>query len=102
MQLDHGQSQLVADGSTQRIDMPGAPWTACLFPAAGATATVQISATPLHIGGIPVPEGDMRWVDLQTNIAEPTSVTFPGPVMAVRVLATGGDVTLDFIDSETC
>lgn len=100
MQVDHGQSQVISAGTTIRIEMPGAPWTACVFPDAGATASIQISATPLFNAGQPMAEEEMRWVDLQTNLSEQTAVTYPGPVTAVRVSAIGGEVTLDFIDSE--
>jgi integral membrane sensor domain MASE1 len=101
MRIDHGQSHLIAAGSAVGIVMPGTPWTVCVFPAAGATASVQITATPLFNAEVAVLENDLRWVDLQTNLSDPTAITYPGPVTALRVSAAGGDVTLDFIDSET-
>lgn len=91
MRLDAGATETVADGNTTILVLARSPWSVFVHPGAGATANVEISATPT------AELASARWITLESNLATPTAMTHPGPVTAVRVTASGGDVVVDWI-----
>lgn len=72
-----------------------APWSVAVFPGAGATASVEISASsPASIAADPA---SARWVELETGITDESFVAFPGPATALRLKSSGGETVFEVL-----
>lgn len=72
-----------------------APFTVAVHPTPGASATIEVCATPTALLRADPQAG--RWVVLETGITAPTLVTFPGPVTGLRLSSTGADTVFEVV-----
>lgn len=72
-----------------------APWSVAVFPGAGATAKVEISASsPALIASDP---GSARWIELEAALTDDTFVAFPSPATGLRVSSSVGATVVEVV-----
>jgi len=92
---DTGRSFTVAAGEAALIDRIRAPWSVAVHPDVGATASIEVTATPTaQLRSAPE---TANWIELEAGITDPTLVTFPGPVTAIRIASSGGATVFEYV-----
>lgn len=85
--------ETVPSGESRVFQLPlASPASVAVHPAEGATATVEMTLSPLA----KVEAGTARWLPTSigaTSVADSTDI--PSPVTALRVTAAGGAVAVE-------
>jgi hypothetical protein len=68
------------------------PWTLSVSPAAGGSYLVEVSASPPSSAS-----GDVIWHPLEDSLTEKQMFSFPSPVAAIRVTATGAASIVELV-----
>lgn len=72
-----------------------APFSVAVFPAAGASAKLELSASPLAL--IENDPGSARWIELEAALTNDTFVAFPSPATGLRVSSSVGATVVEVV-----
>lgn len=85
----------VAAGASVVFPLERAPFSVAVFPAAGASAKLELSASsPTVIENDP---GSARWVELEAALTTDTLIAFPSPATGLRVSSSVGATVVEVV-----
>ena len=92
---DSGSVITVVAGGAWSMRSPRAPWSVAAHPAPGATARIEICATPTAI--LRDDPATARWVVLEGAITTSMVVSYPGPVTGIRLSSVSGETVFEVV-----